>query len=246
MSIRRLDDIVIQAIQTAGQTSHRMQPVATGSVRKKQTEIDVAIDHSVINCLDIIKQHCPEDALPGEAYTEDQRRWIVNAVDGRINYGHGLETWATSLAVVEKEEVLASAIYQPTNDILYVFTDRQPACTYDTNRMTTVEVLRTSAIDRLDQALVLVSSTADISIAPDAIDELISKTNAKRSFGCPSLELGWVASGKAEIYVTDKIRESSWLAGASLVEASGGNIFEHKGWRIAASRSISETLEKIL
>lgn len=239
---RRLDDVILQAIQIMGQTGYRMQPQTSGSVRKKETEIEVANDQAFLNCVDVIRQHCPEDVLPIDTPREG-RRWVISPVDGGVNYRHGLDTWATSLAVLEGEEVIASTVYQPANDIMYGFTDRQPASTFDTNRMTTFDILRTSAIDSFEDSLALVSPDANILGAPDIISELLEQIGNTRNFGCPSLELGWVANGQSELYITDRANETSWLPGAALVEAAGGKIFEHYNWSIAAGQAIADTIE---
>jgi len=73
--------------------------------------------------IDAIRKAFPEDSFvceeSGKSIRND-RKWIVDPIDGTINYVHGLPIFGTQVALVEGEEPLVSVMYLPTNGELYV------------------------------------------------------------------------------------------------------------------------------
>ena len=74
----------------------------------------------------ILQKEFPADAILGEERGPSgsgQRTWLLDPIDGTVNYVFGLPVAATSVALLEGERVLAGAVYNPfTNDLYYAAT----------------------------------------------------------------------------------------------------------------------------
>ncbi len=119
----------------------------------RRTEVIQSYAHDVKLALDVecqvliekvIQSHFPDHKILGE---EDETsvngtklgenkstktdtgnyEWIVDPIDGTVNFSHGYPCWCCSIAVRRGKEVLAAAVYAPDMDALYAATIDSPA-----------------------------------------------------------------------------------------------------------------------
>ncbi|NEC83203.1 inositol monophosphatase, partial [Streptomyces sp. SID7958] len=78
------------------------------------TEMDIAAEKLITS---LIAEERPEDGFLGEegAATEGTSgvRWVIDPLDGTVNYLYGLPTWAVSIAAEQEGEVVAAAVVAP-------------------------------------------------------------------------------------------------------------------------------------
>ncbi|AHC73757.1 myo-inositol-1(Or 4)-monophosphatase [Candidatus Endolissoclinum faulkneri L5] len=164
----------------------------------------------------------------------NKQRWIIDSLDGAKNFLHGIPHFAISVALEEKGEIIAGAIYQPLNDEFYWAEKGSGA--YLNNRR-----LRVSSRSNIRQALLATN------IPTSAISNnknLFSISQAKlretsagvRCFGSSALNLAWVASGRLDGYWEKKLTIRNTAAGILLVKEAGGYISDFKG-RVALLKS---------
>src|SRR5215475_15926282 len=55
----------------------------------------------------------------GESQGDGRHRWIVDPIDGTLNFLHGVPHFAISIGLERDGEIVAGVIYQPTRDELY-------------------------------------------------------------------------------------------------------------------------------
>ena len=100
-----------------------------GSVEDKATSVgtyDVVSENDIVAermIKDIIHDAFPDDSFICEESGEDvhsDRRWIIDPIDGTINYVHGIPVFGTQVALVEGDDPLISVMFLPTFDELYV------------------------------------------------------------------------------------------------------------------------------
>src|SRR5262249_9545409 len=63
----------------------------------------------------------------GDADGESGLRWVVDALDGTVNYLFGIPQWSVSVAVADAEGTLAGAVYDPNRDELFTAGREAPA-----------------------------------------------------------------------------------------------------------------------
>ena len=86
------------------------------------TEADVAAEHAIREVLTALR---PADSILGEEGGETGNgtvRWVVDPLDGTVNYMYGLPTFAVSVAVEDRDGWLAGAVLDPVGDELYTAT----------------------------------------------------------------------------------------------------------------------------
>ena len=154
------------------------------------------------------------EKLPQGAY------FLVSALDGELNFIHGIPHFAVSIAEVVDSQVISGVIYNPATSDMY-FTEKGNGAFKEGYR--NHERLRVSA--RKDMALALIS----------ADDAYASKVAGTRNFGAISLDLANLASGKLDGVVSMSNDSASIAAGILLVKEAGGQVFakEQKDIRTA-------------
>jgi myo-inositol-1(or 4)-monophosphatase len=92
----------------------------SGSPRDIVSQVDIVAEQTV---WDMLTQEFPGDPLLGEERgmrgEVRDRLWILDPLDGTVNYVFGIPLAATSLAVMEKGRLIAGAIYNPFLNELY-------------------------------------------------------------------------------------------------------------------------------
>jgi histidinol-phosphatase len=77
------------------------------------TDADKAVERAII---DAIAAKYPSDGVVGEEFGTSgskDRYWVIDPIDGTKNFVRGVPTWATLIALVENEEVVASVVSCP-------------------------------------------------------------------------------------------------------------------------------------
>jgi histidinol-phosphatase len=77
------------------------------------TDADKAVERAII---DAIATKYPSDGVVGEEFGSSgskDRYWVIDPIDGTKNFVRGVPTWATLIALVENEEVVASVVSSP-------------------------------------------------------------------------------------------------------------------------------------
>jgi histidinol-phosphatase len=77
------------------------------------TDADKAVERAII---DAIATKYPSDGVVGEEFGSSgskDRYWVIDPIDGTKNFVRGVPTWATLIALVENEAVVASVVSSP-------------------------------------------------------------------------------------------------------------------------------------
>lgn len=154
--------------------------------------------------------------------------WIVDSLDGTSNFSVGNPFFAVSLAVLHKKDLVLGVVYAPFLDELYVAEKGKGAqCnTYP---------LSVSRIADLRQSYAVAcegGATSNARLA-QMHAQIHPQLKDMRKLGSAALEGAFVASGRAEFYVTFAIPFYDVAAAIILVEEAGGKItdFAGKPWK---------------
>jgi len=164
----------------------------------------------------------PEDGLVGEEGASKPalsgRRWIIDPIDGTVDYIRGIPTWSVLIALEDHQEVAAGVCYLAEQDEMYVAAKGAGAY-LDGER------LHASDISDPGQALLCVNALQKIGELSwgDKLTEFMSRFRAVRSFGgCQDAML--VASGRADAWIEP--HASEWdLAPLKIIAEEAGAVF---------------------
>jgi len=148
-------------------------------------------------------------------------RWVVDPIDGTVNYFYGMPHAAVSIALEHQKKSVVAVIYDPFTDEIWTTTKDEPT--------------------RLNGRIVRVSSRANVGEAVIAMGFSKNKENLRKSLphlirisrralkirimGSAALELAYVASGRLDAYIERTINLWDVAAGSLLVENAGGEFY---------------------
>jgi len=183
------------------------------------SEADLAAEHAI---REIIAGARPDDAILGEEGGETREgsalRWIVDPLDGTVNFLFGVPQWCVSVAVHDDEGALAGVVFDPLRDELFA------AARGGGPPAVNGERVRGSAQDRLDTALVATGFAYDAAVRElqaAVVAELLPRVRDVRRMGSAALDLAWTAAGRYDAFYERGIQIWDIAAGTLLCEAAG-------------------------
>jgi myo-inositol-1(or 4)-monophosphatase len=183
---------------------------------------------------ELLRTERPGDAVVGEegaAVAGGDRRWLLDPVDGTLNYALGLPAWCAAVALLDGDGAIASAVYDPVADELF-------SAARGHGGALNGAPLRADGPAALGDAVV--ATFVDVRRRDGAIaggtERLLREVGALRAVGCGTLELAWVAAGRLHGWVQADVEPWDWHPGALLVAEAGGAARVTGRWHVAAAR----------
>jgi myo-inositol-1(or 4)-monophosphatase len=200
----------------------------------------------------VLAEHTPGIPVLGEeggqgAGAGDQR-WIVDPIDGTVNFAHGLPIWAISIAFEDAGQIAAGVVAAP--QLGWWFEASRGEGAHDG----TGKPLRVSAITRVEHALLVTGFPYDRATRPDnnfaEWAHLQRRAGACRRLGSASLDLCLVACGWMDGYWERHLKPWDVAAGVLIVAEAGGIVTNwtgggcdiHEGAVVATNGAIHEEL----
>jgi myo-inositol-1(or 4)-monophosphatase len=212
-------DVATEAARTAGalllERFGRERVLATKSTPTDLvSEADLAAERAIRA---ILAARVPDDAIMGEEGADTAgtsgRRWIVDPLDGTVNFLYGYPQWCVSIAC----DGLAGVVYDPVRDELFAATADGPA-TLDGVPL---------APDRaatLDHALVATGFGYDRvrrELQAAVAARVVPRARDIRRGGAAALDLAWCAAGRLDAYYERGV--NAWdVAAGELICARAG------------------------
>jgi myo-inositol-1(or 4)-monophosphatase len=219
MSQDELLDIATEAARTAGAlllarfgTERVLKTTSTPT--DVVSEADLAAERAI---RDILTRRAPDDAVMGEEGEDvagtSGRRWIVDPLDGTVNFLYGLPLWAVSVAC----EGRAGVVFDPVRDELFTASADGPA------RLNGRE-LTVAGPTTLSQALVATGFGYDPArriLQAEVVSRVLPRARDIRRGGSAALDLAWVAAGRLDAYYERGINPWDVAAGQLICERAG-------------------------
>jgi myo-inositol-1(or 4)-monophosphatase len=166
----------------------------------------------------------PDDGLLGEESGETAGtsgvRWIVDPLDGTVNYLYGLPGWGVSVAAELDGEIVAAVVAVPTWQTVFTATrgggaraDGQPT--------------HASAVTSLSQALVATGFSYDEHRRAEqatALRELLPRVRDVRRFGAAAADLCLLAAGRVDAFYERGLEAWDLAAGRLIAQESGARV----------------------
>ncbi len=191
------------------------------------TDADLASQRHVA---ELFAREFPESTLLAEEEgvvpdPQAQWCWVVDPLDGTVNYAHGLIPWCVSIGLVHRDQIVVGVIYDPVSDTVFsaergrgAFENGQPM------RVSSAEALRDSLI-----ATGLPTNPTDLDRLMHWFARFSQGTHAVRRSGSTAWNLAMLARGSFEVKFASGIKPWDVAAGILLVEEAGGRITDLEG-----------------
>ncbi|MBU1357620.1 MAG: inositol monophosphatase [Gammaproteobacteria bacterium] len=152
--------------------------------------------------------------------------WIVDPIDGSMNFLRGYPQYAVSIALVDGGEPLAGVVGDPCRNEVFSAAAGQGAWLGDTP-------IRCATTSRLDKAVAgTVFPKPAASFMPRYLDQfgrVVTRTAGVRRSGSMALELAYLAAGRLDAFWEHGMGAWDAAAGVLLVREAGGEVFTMDG-----------------
>ncbi len=158
--------------------------------------------------------------------SDTTHRWIVDPLDGTLNFLHGIPHFAISIGLERDGTIVAGVVYNPANDELFTAERGKGAFLNDTR-------LRVAGRKRLADAVVACAlphpGRGDVLLSRGEHIAVQGKVAGLRRFGAAALDLAWVAAGRLDAYWERSLSPWDMAAGIALVREAGGFVTDVEG-----------------
>jgi len=258
-------DVCLEAARRGGQILLDWQDrfrAREKASRDLVTEADVAAQDAIRA---IVHKAFPDHDFLGEEEAADRKaqglnpiaprrgeyRWIVDPLDGTMNYVHRLPGFAVSIALQRADDVILGVIFDPIADECFIAL-RSQGVTLNGRR------IQTSGCLRAAEALAAVSFSPHVTRESPEITRFVNillACQSVRRMGSAALNLAYVAAGRLDVYLATSVAIWDVAAGLLMVEEAGGAyaaidgsplVLERPEFIAAASLPLRNELEKIV
>lgn len=221
------------------------------------TQVDEDAEQAIRH---VIATHFPEDEILGEEgggadWRGKGRVWIVDPLDGTVNYLHRIPQVAVSVALWSEGMPLVGVIIDAARNDEFIAVKGEGATVNG-------DEIRVSNTATLGEAVVVTGFPYDRrDHAADylrVVEEVMTKTTGTRRMGAAALDLAWVACGRFDAYwehgASHGVKPWDVAAGLLLVTEAGGHYTNEDGEpnqldaraHVASNGKIHEELREIV
>ncbi|MCX6419635.1 MAG: inositol monophosphatase family protein [Actinomycetes bacterium] len=225
-----LCDLAVDVAKKAGELL--MQRPAVFDLSEKSSVLDFATQMDLQSEALIVKSLLdvrPNDGIVGEEGASRESKsgltWVIDPIDGTVNYFYGLPGWNISIGVKDETGVIAGAVFSPTTNSLWWAT-RGGGAFYNGHKISCNEPVT------LDNALIAsgfgYDRPARISQSAD-IAKLLPIIRDIRRNGAAAVDLCYVAMGAVDAYFEEGLNEWDLAAGGLIATEAGALVSDRTG-----------------
>ncbi|MDY0940276.1 MULTISPECIES: inositol monophosphatase family protein [Priestia] len=166
-----------------------------------------------------------EEGYGEELESEEGTIWIIDPIDGTMNFVHQQRNFAISIGIFENGVGQAGYIYDVIHNELYHALKGHGAFMND------IELPKLEPVP-VEQAIISLNATwvtENRRIDPSVLSPLVRKVRGTRSYGSAAIELAYVAAGRLDGYITLRLAPWDFAAGKVLIEEVGGVMTDLEG-----------------
>ena len=190
--------------------------------RDVKIEGDILSESIIVNSLQQYSSFpilSEESGIIGEIDRE-QYLWIVDPLDGSMNYSHGIPLFCISIALWKGNEPILGAIFDFDRDELF-------SGLIGVGSWLNESTIKVSEITKKKEALLCTGFPVRTDFSEEGITQFIKQVRTYkkvRILGSAALSLAYVACGRADAYMEENIMLWDVGAGSAIVKAAGGVI----------------------
>jgi myo-inositol-1(or 4)-monophosphatase len=196
--------------------------------RDMASEVDFAVEREVRAFLE---RETPELGVLGEEEggATDGTRWVLDPVDGTVNFIHGVPLWCIALGLIHEGRTVAGVIDHPALGTTYAAAEGLGATCNG-------KPIRGSDCTDLSEALVAVG---DYAVGPDAegmnaerfalTQRLYPRAQRLRMIGTAATALSWTAAGYFDAMIMFSNKPWDTMAGVAICREAGVTVLDLQG-----------------
>lgn len=171
---------------------------------------------------ELLASERPEDGLVGEEGSRIEgdraRRWIVDPLDGTVNFLYGLRTWAVSIALEDDDGLAVGVVFNPVDSECFSAVRGEGA-------LMNGREIRVTGCPALDRAMVATGFSYEADRRREQAEllvRLLPRIRDVRRAGAAALDLAYVAAGRVDAFYERGLKRWDEAAGRLLVKEAGG------------------------
>ncbi|AHF16286.1 inositol monophosphatase family protein [Niabella soli] len=191
------------------------------------TDADHASEKAII---EMIRAHYPDHFIlteeSGELATRSEYKWIIDPLDGTINFAHGLPINCVSIGVEYNGEMILGMVYNPHMDELF-FAEKGKGATLNGQ-----PIKVSSETNAMQSCLATGFPYVYINTENGPLqvfERFIKEGVPVRRLGAAAIDLCWVAAGRFDGFYEHKLQAWDSAAGYLIVEEAGGKVTDFNG-----------------
>ena len=191
------------------------------------TEADHASEKAIFST---IKAKFPDHYIlseeAGKIVQDSVYKWIIDPIDGTINFAHGIPLNCVSIAIEHEGEMLMGCVYNPHMNEFF-FAEKGKGATLNDK-----PIQVSSQTQALNACLVtgFPYTYLDMPNGPlEIFERFIRKGVPVRRLGSAAIDLCWVAAGRFDGFYEHKLEAWDSAAGYLIVEEAGGRVTDFEG-----------------
>ena len=191
------------------------------------TEADHASEKAIF---EVIKKDFPDHFIlseeAGEIKMDSEYKWIIDPIDGTINFANNIPICCVSIGVEHKGKMIMGAVYNPFMNEFY-FAEKAVGAWLNDKKLTVTKK------DKVINSCLVTGFPYTYLDAPNGplqvFEKLIRKGVPVRRLGSAALDLCWLAAGRFDGFYEHKLQAWDSAAGFLIVEEAGGKVTDFNG-----------------
>lgn len=193
--------------------------------------VTIADQKSEAYLISEIKKNYPDHQILAEETAtntklkSDTYTWIIDPLDGTVNFNHDLPHWCISIALYYGEKAIVGVVYCPCKNELFYCTNESPSMLNDqqiqVSTRTTNEAMIATGFPYNRDAKEHEQTFQNLRLYHQHF-------RAVRRLGAAALDLSYVAAGRLDGFFEYLLSPWDTAAGTLLIQQAGGQITHHE------------------
>jgi len=218
-------DLAIAAACAAGSLlrSNFGTPLNVNALEAHDIKLELDVQSQALITGMILDQF-PDHAIYGEEGLAGNQaspfHWIVDPIDGTVNYFYGIPHFCISIALREHSDILLGVIYDPIRDEIWKVRKGGPP-------LLNGKACAVSARATIPEAILSVGfskTKTTIDSGLPLFQDLVYRARKCRLMGSAALDMAYVACGRLDGYIEQSVSLWDIAAGILLIQSAGGSV----------------------
>jgi len=225
-------ETLLNAVQAGGaQMQHyfngRFAVSSKININDLVTEADHASEKAII---ETIQKNHPDHFIlseeTGEIKTSSEYKWIIDPIDGTINFANGIPICCVSIGLEKDGEIIIGSVYNPFMNELFV-AEKKMGATLNNKK---IQVSNKANVGNSCLVTGFPYTYVESKNGPiEIFSALIRKAIPVRRLGSAAIDLCWVAAGRFDGYFEHHLQTWDSAAGFLMVKEAGGKVTDFSG-----------------
>jgi myo-inositol-1(or 4)-monophosphatase len=218
-------EVAIEAARAAGALVRENfgQPLKVNVEEAHDLKLELDVRSQAL-ITELLLEKFPNHAIIGEEGNAENNstefEWVIDPIDGTVNYFYGIPHFCISIALREKGEIIVGVIYDPMRDELWqaelggkAYLNDQP-----------IAVSQSTDISQSVVSVGMSKTVAELEVGLLIFQDLLVRARKCRMMGSAALDLAYVATGRFDAYIERSVNWWDIAAGVLLVNCAGGRL----------------------